>query len=63
MPTRPSTRHLLGVTPEPGQSIKLDAARAYKVIRTMGPDTPIGLPRGPNNIWTQGGLLDALPMR
>ena len=63
MPTKPSTRRLLGVTPQPGQSIKLEAARAYNVIRTMGPDTPIGLPRGPNNIWTQGGLLYALPMR
>ncbi|WP_188971617.1 amino acid ABC transporter substrate-binding protein [Neoroseomonas lacus] len=72
--TNPNTRRLLGVTPELAQSIKLDPAWAFNVIRTvgnygeiynrtMGPDTPVGLPRGPNNIWTQGGLLYALPMR
>ena len=72
--TNPNTRRLLGVTPELGQSIKLDPAWAFNVIRTvgnygeiynrtMGPDTPVGLPRGPNNIWTNGGLLYALPMR
>lgn len=70
----PNTRRLLGVTPELGQAIKLDAAWAYNVIRAvgnygeiyernMGPDTPVGLPRGPNNLWTNGGLLYALPMR
>jgi general L-amino acid transport system substrate-binding protein len=31
--------------------------------RTLGPDTPVGLERGPNEIWTRGGLLYALPMR
>ena len=72
--TNPNTRRLLGVTPELGGSIKLDPNWAYNVIRTvgnygeiynrtMGPDTPVGLPRGPNNTWTQGGLLYALPMR
>ena len=72
--TNPNTRRLLGVTPELGQSIKLDPAWVFNVIRTvgnygeiynrtMGPDTPVGLPRGPNNIWTNGGLLYALPMR
>jgi len=70
----PNTRRLLGVTPELGQSLKLDPAWAYNVIRTignygeiynrtMGPDTPVGLPRGPNNTWLNGGLLYALPMR
>ena len=62
------------MTPELGQSIKLDPAWAYNVIRTMGnygeiyertmgPNTPVGLPRGPNRVWTDGGLLYALPMR
>lgn len=70
----PNTRRLLGVTPELGQSLRLDASWAYNVIRTvgnygelyertMGPDTPVALPRGPNQLWTQGGLLYALPMR
>ena len=70
----PNTRRLLGVTPELGQSLKLDPLWAYNVIRaignygelyerTMGEDTPVALPRGPNNLHTNGGLLYALPMR
>ncbi|MEO3470950.1 amino acid ABC transporter substrate-binding protein [Roseomonas sp. CAU 1739] len=70
----PNTRRLLGVTPELGQSLKLDPAWAYNVIRaignygeiynrTMGPDTPVGLARGPNRLHSDGGLLYALPMR
>lgn len=72
--TNPNTRRLLGVTPELGESLKLDRNWAYNVIRaignygelynrTMGPDTPVGLERGPNELWTKGGLLYALPMR
>lgn len=72
--TSPNTRRLLGVTPELGQSLKLDAAWAYNAIRaignygelyerTMGETTPVALPRDPNNLHTNGGLLYALPMR
>ena len=72
--TNPNTRRLLGVTPELGQALKLDPAWAYNVIRaignygelyerTMGEATPVALPRGPNNLWTNGGLMYALPMR
>ncbi len=72
--TNPNTRRLLGVTPELGQSLRLDPAWAFNIIRTignygeiyertMGENTPVGLPRGPNRIWTEGGLLYALPMR
>ena len=46
----------------------LDPKWAYNVIkgvgnyaemfnRNVGPDTPIGLSRGPNKLWTEGGLL------
>ena len=70
----PNTRRLLGATPELGQALKLDPAWAYNVIRaignygelyerTMGESTPVALPRGPNNLWTNGGLMYALPMR
>lgn len=70
----PNTRRLLGVTPELGQSLKLDPLWAYNAIRTignygelyertMGENTPVALPRGPNNLHTNGGLLYALPMR
>lgn len=72
--TNPNTRRLLGATPELGQALKLDAAWAFNAIRavgnygeiyerTMGENTPVALPRGPNNLWTQGGLLYALPLR
>ncbi len=72
--TNANTRRLLGVTPELGESIKLDRNWAYNVIRAlgnygeiyerhMGERTPVNLPRGPNRLWTQGGLLYALPMR
>ncbi len=70
----PNTRRLLGVTPELGQSLKLDPAWAYNAIRaignygelyerTMGENTPVALPRGPNRLHSDGGLLYALPMR
>ncbi len=72
--TNPNTRRLLGATPEPGQAIKLDAAWALNAIlatgnggerydRHFGEGTPINLPRGPNELWTRGGLLYARPMR
>lgn len=70
----PNTRRLLGVTPELGESIRLDRNWAYNVIRaignygelyerTMGSGSMVGLARGPNRLWTQGGLLYALPLR
>jgi general L-amino acid transport system substrate-binding protein len=72
--TNPNTRRLLGVTPELGQALKIDPLWAYNVIRaignygeiyerTMGENTPVALPRGPNNLWTNGGLMYPLPMR
>ena len=70
----PNTRRLLGVTPELGEALKLDRNWAYNVVRALGsygeiydrsfgPKTSIDLPRGPNRLWTQGGLIYALPMR
>ncbi len=57
---------------DPG--LGLDPAFAVDVItqvgnygeiydRTVGPDTPLGLERGPNAQWTDGGLLYAPPFR
>jgi general L-amino acid transport system substrate-binding protein len=72
--TNPDTRRLLGASPELGQALKVDPAWVVNVIkamgnygeiyeRHMGTDTPIGLARGPNELWTKGGLLYPLPMR
>jgi general L-amino acid transport system substrate-binding protein len=69
-----NVRRLLGATPELGQALRLDPAWAYNVVRaignygelyerTMGESTAVALPRGPNRLWNQGGLLYALPMR
>jgi general L-amino acid transport system substrate-binding protein len=57
---------------DPGLDLPLDFA--YQVVkqvgnyeeiynRTLGPDTIVGLPRGVNSIWTDGGLLYAPPYR
>jgi general L-amino acid transport system substrate-binding protein len=73
--TDPRVRRLLGVEGNMGESI--GAARAdymRQIIRTfgnygeiferhLGTQTPLGLERGMNNIWTRGGLLYAPPAR
>lgn len=69
-------RRMLGQEGEFGQSdVGLDADFAANVIREvgnfgeiydryMGPDgVSFTLPRGPNNIWTEGGLIYAPPLR
>ena len=70
----PDIRRLLGADPLLGNALKLDPAWAYNAIRaignygelfdrTIGPNTPIGLERGMNRLWTNGGLMYAWPMR
>lgn len=70
----PSIRRLLGAVPDLGDDIKLRPEWLYDAIRaignygelydrTIGPDTPIGLPRGMNDLWTRGGLMYAWPLR
>jgi general L-amino acid transport system substrate-binding protein len=67
-------RRLLGVQRGYGQFIGLDDAWAARVIeavgnygemfeRDLGSGSARKLPRGPNNLWTQGGLMYALPIR
>jgi len=73
--TDPRIRRLLGV--EPGMGTAIGAANdqyARTIIkafgnygeifeRHLGVNTPLGLERGQNNIWTKGGLLYAPPAR
>ncbi len=73
--TDPRIRRLLGV--EPGMGAAIGAANeswARTIIkafgnygeifeRHLGVNTPLGLERGQNNIWTKGGLLYAPPAR
>ncbi|CAA9224942.1 MAG: L-amino acid ABC transporter (Glu/Asp/His/...), substrate-binding protein AapJ [uncultured Acetobacteraceae bacterium] len=72
--TSPDVRRLLGADPLLGNALKLDAAWAFNAVRaignygelferTLGPKTPIGLERGLNRLWTDGGLMYSWPMR
>jgi len=70
----PAIRRLLGTQRGYGQFLGLDDAWAARVIeavgnygemfeRDLGAGSTMRLARGPNNLWTQGGLMYALPMR
>jgi general L-amino acid transport system substrate-binding protein len=69
--TDPDVRRLLGVEGDLGKALGLDAKWAYNVIKQIGNlgemwdrnITPMGVPRGINNIWTAGGLQYAPPIR
>ena len=67
----PDIRRLLGLEGDMGKALGLDAKWAYNVIKQVGNFgemwdrniTPMGVPRGINNIWTKGGLQYAPPIR
>jgi general L-amino acid transport system substrate-binding protein len=71
----PGIQRLLGGGNEDtGKLLGLDrdwALRAIKAVgnygemfeRHIGPNTPIGLPRGMNNLWNNGGIMYAPPVR
>lgn len=73
----PQVQQLLGVSEEgnpfdPGLGLEPDfAVDVIKAVgnygeiydRNLGPDTPLGLERGLNALWTEGGLMYAWPYR
>jgi len=70
----PSIKRLLGVEGDFGTPLGLDKDWAYNIIKSLGnygemyarhvgPETPIGLERGVNALWTQGGIQYAPPIR
>jgi general L-amino acid transport system substrate-binding protein len=67
----PDIRRLLGLEGDMGKALGLDAKWAYNVIKAVGnlgemwdrDITPMGVPRGINNIWTKGGLQYSPPIR
>ncbi len=69
--TDPDIRRLLGVEGDMGKALGLDNKWAYYAIKAVGNlgevwdrnITPMGVPRGINNIWTKGGLQYAPPIR
>jgi general L-amino acid transport system substrate-binding protein len=67
-------KRILGTGEDMGKLVGLDKewmARAIKATgnygeifeRNVGPKSALGLPRGINNQWNNGGLMYALPMR
>ena len=70
----PDVGRLLGTVPGNGAALGLDEAWARRVIadvgnygevfeRNLGTSTPIGMERGPNALWSSGGLLVAPPLK
>ncbi|MEE9335767.1 MAG: amino acid ABC transporter substrate-binding protein [Granulosicoccaceae bacterium] len=70
----PAVQRLLGVDGNSGELMGLSSSWCANIIsnvgnygesyeRNVGPDTPIGLERGVNGLWTNGGLLYAPPIR
>ena len=64
----PRVQRFLGTTPGMGQKLGLDDKCFYNVVkqvgnygeifeRSVGPNTPLGLERGLNDLWTRGGLM------
>ena len=69
--TNPGVKRLLGSTPGMGKALGLDEAWALNAIKAVGNYGEIwernipalGLPRGVNNLWSNGGIMYAPPVR
>ena len=70
----PQIQRFLGVTPGMGKALGLDDKWVYNIIkqvgnygeifeRNVGPNTPLKLERGQNDLWINGGLMYAAPFR
>jgi len=72
--TNPNVQRILGVTPGAGKNLGVDEKWAYNIVkqvgnygesfeRNVGQGSPLKMQRGANALWTQGGLMYALPIR
>ena len=70
----PVVMRLVGTGDDAGKLLGLDKDWSYRIIKQVGnygeswtanfgPDTPLNLPRGLNKLWTDGGLMYAMPIR
>ncbi|WP_394755250.1 amino acid ABC transporter substrate-binding protein [Rhodoferax sp.] len=70
----PVVQRILGTSEDTGKLLGLSKdwmANAIKATgnygeifeRNVGPNSPLGLPRGVNNLWNKGGLMYAYPVR
>jgi general L-amino acid transport system substrate-binding protein len=72
--TNPEIKRLLGTEGEFGKGIGLDNDWVIKIVkgvgnygeiydRNVGPNTPLNITRGLNNLWNKGGIQYAPPVR
>ena len=70
----PEIKRLLGLEGSLGEGLGLDSEWAYRIIKQvgnygesfrkhLGADSPLGMERGMNALWTEGGMQYALPFR
>jgi general L-amino acid transport system substrate-binding protein len=70
----PGIQRFLGVVPGNGAALGLDEKWAYNIVkqvgnygevfeRNVGKNTPLGLERGLNALWTNGGLMYSPPFK
>jgi len=73
-PSTPDMAHLLGKEGDYGKDLKLDNKWAYNIIkhvgnyaeifeRNVGSESPLKIKRGQNNLWNNGGIQYAPPVR
>ncbi|WP_148243290.1 amino acid ABC transporter substrate-binding protein [Enterobacter asburiae] len=73
-PSNPDMAHLLGKEGDFGKDLKLDNKWAYNIIkqvgnyseifeRNVGSESPLKIKRGQNNLWNNGGIQYAPPVR
>ena len=67
-------KRLLGMEGDLGKNLGVGADWAYNIVKQVGnygevfekhigENTPVGLPRGVNQLWTKGGIQYAMPVR
>ncbi|MCG6929929.1 MAG: amino acid ABC transporter substrate-binding protein [Desulfofustis sp.] len=72
--TNPEIQRFLGVSPGNGEALGLDEKFAYNIVklvgnygevfeRNVGVNTPLGIERGLNALWTNGGLMYSPPFK
>jgi general L-amino acid transport system substrate-binding protein len=69
--TNPDVQRFLGKTGDLGKMLGVENDWAYKLVKQLGNFgemwerhiTPLGIPRGINNLWTKGGLQYSPPIR
>jgi len=70
----PKVMRFLGVTAGNGKALGIDEKWAYNIVklignygevfeRNVGPNTPLKIERGLNDLWTRGGLMYAPPFK